>query len=189
MEDKELNNTPEVKITEDGKEQAPKKSIWSRMWETFTVYVKHICYDIKRSIQENPCIIFGLLLMIPAILIGFMLSTHINASYNLTDGQKYSGLQMFILEMAGCLNVVWGFAIIKKRNIKSIIFAVITSAIIIVCGVLWIKGFVDVFGGGAFTDSRCSASVLCILFSLICTVLGTVGPFFFLNYKYDKEIV
>ena len=73
--------------------------------KSLKAYFKNIGYDIKRSISENPNIIFGLCLMIPAILIGFMLSTHISASFYLSSDYTSTGFQMFVLEMAGCLNV------------------------------------------------------------------------------------
>ncbi len=158
------------------------KSLWT--------YIKQLGYDIKRSVSENPNTIFGILLMIPAILIGFMLSTHISASQNLPVEAKFNGLYMFILEMAGCLNVVWGFAIMKKRNLKSSIYATVTTLIITVCGILWISDFLKYSINGEAVinaSSTCLQSVICVAISLVCAIAGTIASFFFINKNYKKD--
>ncbi len=160
-------------------------------------YLKGIAFDLKRDVSENPNIIFGLCLMIPAVLVGFMLSTHITASGNLTNDYNNSGFQMFVLEMAGCLNVVWGFGIIKKRNLKSSIFALITTAILVTCGILWCRAFVtckypdpndDTVIVTAFEKfSSCKVSFVSVIISCAFAVIGTIGSFFFRNKNYKKE--
>ena len=160
-------------------------------------YLKGIAFDFKRDISENPNIIFGICLMIPAILIGFMLSTHIKASFFLGKDYTSTGFQMFVLEMAGCLNVVFGFGIIKKRNLKSSIFATICTAILVTCGVLWCKAFIssklpepnnsEVIISALNADSDCMISFISVIISCLLAVAGTIGSFFFINKNYKKE--
>lgn len=190
MDDKKIENgnTPIVENKKD--------NVFKRILKSLGKYFSQIGYDIKRAVSENPNWIFGLLLMVPAVLIGFLLSSHIKASFALPTSAKYTGFEMFVLEMAGCLNVVWGFSIIKKRNLKSSIFAVITTTIIVVCGILWVIEFFKApdisFQDGTIQsifeyDSACIVSVITTLISLLCAVVGTVGSFFFRNKNYKKD--
>lgn len=164
--------------------------VLKKVWKPVATYIKQITYDIKRDITENPNIIFGILMMVPAILIGFMLSTHIKASQQLPQTAEFNGLYMFILEMAGCLNVVWGFAVQKKRNLKSSIYGAITTGIITACGILWILDFVTNQTQGKMvllTNSVCVESVICVAISLVCAIAGAIGSFFFVNKNYKKD--
>lgn len=187
-------NTPKTAEIKDNavenKGTSPFVKGLKKAFNAFIVYIKQIGYDIKRAVQENPNNIFGILMMVPAILIGFMLSTHISASRLLPATVKYNGLYMFILEMAGCLNVVWGFAIMKKRNLKSSIYGAITTAIITLCGLLWILDFTnnEVAGEMVLTyDFVCMESVICVAISLVCALGGCIASFFFIDKNYKKE--
>lgn len=174
-----------------------KSNGFKRAVSSLKKYFKNIGYDIKRSIQENPDIICGLFLMVPAVLIGFMLSTHISASFYLSSDYKSTGFQMFVLEMAGCLNVVWAFGIIKRRNLKSSIWAVICTAILVVCGFLWCKAFISSkltndageLVSALSSHSDCVISFITVIISCAFAVLGTVGSFFFIDKNYKKEIL
>lgn len=163
--------------------------------KSLKAYFKNIGYDIKRSISENPNIIFGLCLIIPAILIGFMLSTHISASFYLSSDYTSTGFQMFVLEMAGCLNVAWAFGVIKKRNLKSSIWATICTAILVVCGILWCRAFIvskmpnsnGELVSALSSHSDCIISFITVIISCLFALVGTIGSFFFIDKNYKKE--
>lgn len=188
----ENNNNENV---ENNSINQKKESGFKRAMNSLKIYFQHIGYDIKRAIKENPSIIFGLCLMVPAVLIGFMLSTHISASFYLGSAYKSTGFQMFVLEMAGCLNVVWAFGIIKKRNLKSSIWASICTAILVACGILWCRAFIaskmpnsdGVLVSALSSNKDCVISFITVIISCIFALGGTIGSFFFIDKNYKKE--
>lgn len=153
-------------------------------------YLKGIAFDLRRDISENPNIIWFILVALPGIFIGLFLTQHINASKALTAEYSQAGIEIFIMELAGCLNIVWGFSIMKKRNLKSSIYATITTAIIVVCGVLWISNFY-LSGRVWINDNKfrgdAVVSMICVIISMVSPVIGTVCSFFTRNKNYKKE--
>lgn len=146
--------------------------------------------DIARAVQENVNIIWAILLCVPGIFIGLFLTSHIKASYALTESYNYSGISLFIMVMAGCFGIVCAFGVKGKRNLRSSIYAAITTAIIAASGIYWISClftcsnvWVDdnIYQGDAIT------SIVCIVISFVCPLIGAIGSFFTRNKNYKKD--
>ena len=164
------------------------KWLVSHVFKPLGKYLKGIAYDLKRSISENPGIICFLLVALPGIFIGLFLSQHVNACNIFPKEDGIVGLELFIMELAGCLNMVWGFSIMKKRNLKSSIYATITTAIMVVCGVLWVRSFLKYNGPWpADFKSDIITSIVCVIISMVTPVIGTIGSFFTRNKNYKKD--
>ena len=188
---KEASTETEVVENKNPNNVAPEYNWFVRhIWNPLKKYLKGLWFDFRRAISENPNIIWFFLVALPGIFIGLFLTQHINASKALTADYSQAGIEIFIMELAGCLNIVWGFSIMKKRNLKSSIYATITTAIIVLCGILWISNFfasktvwVDTnkFRGDAVV------STICVIISMVCPVVGTICSFFTRNKNYKKD--
>lgn len=116
----------------------------------FVKYLKGIGYDIIQSFKYNNMKLAGLLILIPGAIFGFFLTFHTtvvnNITVDTTNGQSYmtdlSGLMLFLMMLFGILNIFTGFSVMNKKNLGSVILALITSIIMIVAGIIY---FVIVF--------------------------------------------
>lgn len=198
----ELNNNPsseevsndEIVSVVEKKEEKNKVLSWikTHMLIPFKAYLKNIGYDIKRSISENTNIIWFFLIALPGIFIGLFLTQHINASKALDENFAWSGLEIFIMELAGCLDIVWGFGVMKKKNWKSIICALLTTAVILVCGTLWVSNFFrmkGVFGSSNKYRNDAILSIITVLISMIAPTIGSIAAIFTRDKNYKKEIL
>lgn len=166
------------------------KWIKNNILKPLKIYLKNIGYDIKRSISENPNIIWFFLIGLPGIFIGLFLTQHINASKCLNEDFAWSGLEIFIMELAGCLDIVWGFGVMKKKNWKSIICALITTVVIVVCGSLWISNFFRMDGVFSSTNNYKNDAILSIVtvsISMIVPTIGSIASIFTRDKNYKKE--
>lgn len=178
------NNIPANEETKSGN--------WfvNKILKPFGQYLKNVGYDLKRDISENVNIIWFLLIALPGIFIGLFLSQHINAAKALTEEYSWSGFEIFIMELAGCLNIVWGFNVMKKKNLKSVIFALVTTAIIDICGILWVVNFFScetVFTSENLFISDAILSIVCILISVVAPTIGSIAAIFTRDKKYNKK--
>ncbi len=172
--------------------QEKNESPWilTHMLKPLGQYFKNIGYDIKRDVSENPNIIWFLLIALPGIFIGLFLTQHINAAKALTSDYSWSGFQIFVMELAGCLNIVFGFSVMKKRNLKSSIYSSICTAVIVVCGVLWISNFLRCEGVFSIENDYTNdaiLSIICVAISVICPLIGVIASFFTRNKNYKKD--
>ena len=117
------------------------------------VIVKHlkgIGYDFIQSFKYNNMKLAGLLLLIPGAIFGFFLTFHTHVvndiTVDATNGGSYmvdlSGLMLFLMMLFGILNIFSGFSVMNKKNLGSVILALVTSIIMVVAGVFY---FVIVF--------------------------------------------
>ena len=106
-------------------------------------YFKTVLGDMKRSLQDNINILWALLIGSSGVFIGMFLSDHVEAVGSLDAAYSLSGMAMFALVIAGCLNIVWAFSVMKTRSLSATIFATITTAVILVCGFYWIYCFTN----------------------------------------------
>lgn len=201
MDDKTLNTEEVVEETtaevteptskEVKNEEKPQPKGFKKVWIMLKNYLKGIGYDMKRAIKDNPSIIWMLFLCVPGIFIGFFITNHMNAANVLTGTYGYTGLLCFIMELAGCLNIVWAFNVMKKRNLKSSIFAAITTAIIVTCGIVWVytlyKNGEHVFADDNQFKSDSYISIVCMIVASVCPFIGAVGSFFTRNKNYKKD--
>lgn len=96
------------------------------------------------------------------------------------------------MELAGCLDIVWGFGVMKKKNWKSIICALLTTAVILVCGTLWVSNFFrmkGVFGSSNKYRNDAILSIITVLISMIAPTIGSIAAIFTRDKNYKKEIL
>lgn len=116
----------------------------------FVRYLKGLGYDFIQSFKYNNMKLAGLLILIPGAIFGFFLTFHTTVVNNITptatNGQAYltdlSGLMLFLMMLFGILNIFTGFSVMNKKNLGSVILALITSVIMIAAGTIY---FVIVF--------------------------------------------
>ena len=194
VKDIENNVTPEsVEVTKKPatKSQTDEKNAWyKKVLPMLKNYFKGLGKDIHRSIQDNPSIIWCLLLMVPGIFIGLFLESHVRASYALTEDYSFSGLMIFIMLLAGCLNIVCGFKVKSTRSLSASVLASICTAIIVVSGCFWIYcliGCDHVWDGTHDCASDAVVSIICITISVIAPTVGAIASFFTRDKNYKKD--
>lgn len=193
--DNEIKNVEENNVTPESVEHveasAPKKTPWYKaMWPMLGNYFKGVGKDMKRSIQDNPSIIWALLLMVPGIFIGLFLESHVRASYALTSDYNFSGLMIFIMLLAGCLNIVCGFKVKSTRSLKSSVLASICTAVIVFSGSFWIYCLIScdhVWDGTHSYAPDAVTSIICIAISIIAPLVGAIASFFTRDKNYKKD--
>ncbi|MDE7106319.1 MAG: hypothetical protein K2O22_04050 [Anaeroplasmataceae bacterium] len=203
----EEKDTIEVVETENINEQpteevvAPEKphitDEYSKEKQTFKSYLYGIWYNFISSFKYNPCKLPGILIALPGLFIGFFLGFHSQVTF-LTDGYPdLSGVLMFILVLMGCINIANGVTVSSKKNLGSIVTASICSAIILICGVLWV---VFIFLSKALSDSgkitmesgeyimtiEVWMSIISTILAIICSVIGCVLGFIKRDRDYKK---
>lgn len=120
-------------------------------------YLKGIVFDFIQSFKYNNMKLAGLLIMIPGAIFGFFLYFHSQVvttmQFTATNGNNYlgtpdiSGLLLFILMLFGMLNIFTGFTLMNKKNLGSLILVLITSGIMVLCGILYIIILRNYFDG------------------------------------------
>lgn len=165
--------------------------LWlKKVGKMFVNYLVGIGKNIARSISDNPSIIWALLLAVPGVFIGLFLTNHIRASYSLTEDYNYSGIMLFIMELAGCINIATAFSVKGKRNIKSSVYASIGTAIIAASGIYWVYCLLtcdNVWVKDSLYRKDAVISVICISISVVTPIIGAIGSFFTRNKNYVKE--
>lgn len=129
------------------------------IFKSFGLNIAHMFIDFFKSFKYNPSKLAGYLVAIPGIIIGFALNIHTDAidifcvtndsnvqywaqyGLNIEAEVNYSGFILFVLMLAGCINLFNAVNIMKKRNLASAISALVISVIIIVFGIFFITYF------------------------------------------------
>ncbi len=155
-------------------------------------YFRLLIRDIVVHIKEKPGTIFGLLALIPGILIGATINTFISAAHGLNSNAgtlaKMGGFLIFVIEVSGVLNIVNGFGIMTSRRLKTSILATIVAAIISLCGALWIIIATSyMLPNNKDYIAAANTSVIIIIICMATAVVGAIGSFFFYDHNYKKE--
>ncbi|MDE7263518.1 MAG: hypothetical protein K2N64_02510 [Anaeroplasmataceae bacterium] len=170
---------------------------------TFGSYLYGIWYNFIDSFRYNPCKLAGILVALPGLFIGFFLGFHSNVTFlvnNQIHEADFSGLLMFILVLMGCINIFNGVTLSSKRNLGSVVISTVCSAIIIVCGILWIqKIFYSSYlctipqeqgghflEGGYVFNTATIMSIVSVILSMICSLAGCILGFIKYNRNYKK---
>lgn len=154
-------------------------------------YFKTVLGDMKRSLADNINILWALLIASSGVFIGMFLTDHVEAVGKLNAAYSLSGLAMFALVIAGCLNIVWAFSVMKTRSLVASIYASLTTLVILVCGFYWIYCFINNYR--YVTTDIFSAfpgiirSLTCVTLAMVCPLLGTIASFATINWKYKKD--
>lgn len=198
VETTNINEEPkEVAVSTTAVKNTPVKK------NVFLSYLYGIWYNFIDSFRYNPCKLPGILIALPGLFIGFFLGFHSNVIFlvnNVKNESDFSGLLMFILVLMGCINIFNGVTVSSKRNLGSVIVSSVCSIAIIVCGIFWIQkifysnylctipveqGGHDLTGGYQFTTSTIM-SIISVILSMVCSLIGCVWGFFKYNRNYKK---
>lgn len=174
-------------------------------------YISNIWFDFIQSFKYNNMKLPGWLIAMPGIFIGFFLKFHApvvkGLSYVQTDivdgsiveinylGFDFTGIVLFVLMLFGILNIFTAAGVMGKKNLGSVVTATITTAIICVCGALYIYA---IFFYKALIDARIIVadfvwntdyilSLSSIIFSMVTSVAGCVLGYIFYDRNYEKD--
>ena len=179
----EVVETPVEEITSDDSER--------NNGNPFLNYFRLLFRDIRVHFKEKPGTIFGLLVLIPGILIGFTINTFISAAHgmnnNVSQLAKMGGLLVFIVEVSGVLNIVNGFGIMTSRRLKSSILAAVVAVITCVCGALWYIITSKYMIPRSKYIPAANMSQIIIIICMATSVIGAVGSFFFYDKNFKKD--
>lgn len=154
-------------------------------------YFKTVLSDMKRSLADNINILWALLIGSSGVFIGMFLTDHVEAVGKLDATYSLSGLAMFALVIAGCLNIVWAFSVMKTRSLTASIYSAITTLVILFCGFYWIYCFINNYRYvtiDIFTEyPGILRSLICVTLAMACPLLGTIASFATINWKYKKD--
>lgn len=177
----EIENDKEIKkakgIVEDANADADKEQ-----GNAFTLFFKHLFRDIKVSIKEKPSIIFGLLLCVAGILIGFKINTFILAAKGFQQDMEYVGFFFFAFELIAMLNMVNGFGMCTNRRLKTAVKATICTVLLVALNILWVVAIND---PRYFGTDEATPSVIIMLICTLTSVAGCIGSWL----TYDKHYV
>lgn len=112
----------------------------------------------------------------------------------------YSAICFFLLMLFGILNVFTAFSMMNKKNLGSVIAATITTAGIVICGVLYISAIFIYFNslsinGGPIVrqdtnpwvwDLNKIMALISISVSMLTSVAGIVMGYIFFDRTYEK---
>lgn len=186
LENSNLEENEEKELT---KREKFLNSGFCRALVTFGKYVRQIVIDIIVAIKDKPSILFGILAAFPGIFIGLFINSHINASNGLTEDYTMSGFCMFAMMLAGCINIYCGFNIASNRRLKSSILSAICTAIFTGFAIYWLYALstCDFLWNYTSWGGAAKVSITCVIISLIASIVGTVGSFFFYDRNYKKD--
>lgn len=154
MEENKFNE--EAGLTVDSSREV-KEEKKKNFFQILLGYLKGIWFDFIQSFKYNNMKLAGLLIIIPGAIFGFFLFAHSQVvtqmAFSSTNGNNYlgtpdiTGLLLFVLMLFGMLNIFTGFSLMNKKNLGSLIVVVITSSVMVICGVLYIIILKNYFDG------------------------------------------
>jgi hypothetical protein len=181
----------------------------------FGKYIARVWKDFIASFRYNNMKLAGWLIAVPGIFIGFFLQWHapvvkqmafnhsvfIKGSLREVNelGFDYTGIILFVLMLAGILNIFGAASVIGKKNLGSVVRATIFTGIIVVCAALYLyaiffynslvqKGTikVKVEGWSIWQDTNFIMAIISILVSVVSAVIGCVLGFIKYDRTYEK---
>lgn len=180
----------------------------------FWQYIKNICYDFVTSFKYNNMKLPGLLIAVPGVFIGFFLNFHapvvkqmsfiysefnpetwetINGNYL---GFDYTGIVLFVLMLFGILNIFTAASVMGKKNLGSVVMALLSSVVIVICGILYIfaiffyrslviEGKIVIDGGWSWNINYIMA-IFSVALSMISSIVGIILAFIYYDRTYEK---
>jgi len=180
----------------------------------FGTYIKNVFYDFITSFKYNNMKLPGFLIAVPGVFIGFFLVFHAPvvsdmkfsyATYDLDTfevitgnylGFDYTGIALFLLMLFGILNVFTAASVMSKKNLGSVVKALLSTIVITICGVLYLFAIFYyrnlVLNGTIVTKEPFSwninyiMSVFSIILSVASSIIGVVLAFIFYDRTYEK---
>lgn len=147
--------------------------------------------DFANSIKRNPSKGAGLLIASTGVFIGFLLVFHIAALYQLSGSVKIGYFCLFVLVMAGSVNIFSAMNVINKKSLGSSIMTTIVSTIVVVAGIFYIVDIIEGIGynkdHNLTIDYNVYVAIATTILSLILTIAGTVLSFVFFDHTYERD--
>lgn len=195
---------------ENNNEARGVKKVLLMFWQ----YIKNVCYDFITSFKYNNMKLPGLLIAVPGVFIGFFLNFHApvvkqmsfiysefdEATFTIIEGSyigfDYTGIALFVLMLFGILNIFTAASVMGKKNLGSVVFALLSTIVIVICGVLYIfaiffyrslvmEGKIVIDGEWAW-DINYIMSIFSILLSIVSSIVGIVLAFIYYDRTYEK---
>lgn len=180
----------------------------------FLTYIKNVFYDFITSFKYNNMKLPGYLIAVPGVFIGFFLVFHAPVvsnmkfsfeTYDLNTYEKISGnylgfdytaIVLFLLMLFGILNVFTAASVMGKKNLGSVVKALLSTIVITICGGLYVFAIFYyrhlVMNGTIITkepfawDINYIMAIFSIILSVASSIIGVVLAFIFYDRTYEK---
>ena len=206
----ENNRYEEVEKKENG---------FVKVLKLFGSYLARVWKDFIASFRYNNMKLAGWLIAVPGIFIGFFLKWHAPAVKQMTFvystldeesfkqinvnaiGFDYTGIILFVLMLAGILNIFGAASVIGKKNLGSVVRATVFTGIIVICGALYLyamflfnslvqNGTINVKTDSGtwniWSDTNFLVSMISIIVSMVTSIVGCVLGFIKYDRTYEK---
>lgn len=153
-------------------------------------FLSNLKYDLESAFVVKPWNISTILLLVPGLLIGLFMGSHIDAIHRLPSGYEATAFYLFVLILLGCVSIFSGFSFAAKRSRFHSIFTIIVSLLMIVFGALYLMSFFQyaaVANPRSFKITDAMLSIICIIASLVCSLGGSIFTAFCVDKKIEKE--
>jgi len=189
IEQVEIETVAEAKVKYPDRAKAKKETINNKFLKFLYglwIGISISCYDFVVSIKKNPSKGAALLIAAPGLFIGFLLTIQTNAI--ITYQNKFGAAMLFFLMLLSFINIFNATGVSKNKNLKSSIMVSIVTAVLVVCGILYIVDLINGMNNKGFDfGMTILKSFITVIVSLILCTVGTVMSFFFLDKEYTKE--
>ena len=185
----------------------------------FGKYIARVWKDFIASFRYNNMKLAGWLIAVPGIFIGFFLQWHAPAvkqmAFDIVTideesfrqiktsaiGFDYTGIALFVLMLAGILNIFGAASVMGKKNLGSVVRATIFTGIIVIMGAAYLfaiffynslvqKGDIVVTTDGTswsiWQDTNFIMSIISIIISMVAPVVGCILGFIKYDRTYEK---
>ena len=195
-----------------------KENICVKVLKGFGKYISRVWKDFIASFKYNNMKLAGWLIAVPGIFIGFFLQWHAPAVTQMSFTTKYideetfksvttnaigfdyTGIVLFVLMLAGILNIFGAASVMGKKNLASVVRATIFTAIIVICGGLYLAaifiynnlirtGKISITQGSSWrvwSDTNFLMSIISIVVSMVSSIAGCVLGFIKYDRTYEK---
>jgi len=185
----------------------------------FGSYLARVWKDFIASFKYNNMKLAGWLIAVPGVFIGFFLQWHApvvkqmaftwseidESTFEVINhneiGFDYTGIILFVLMLAGILNIFGAASVMGKKNLGSVVRATIFTGIIVICGAMYLfaiffynslvqKGVIKVNPDGSPWSIWGSVdyimSIISIIISMISSIAGCILGFIKYDRTYEK---
>lgn len=194
-----------------------KENKFALAFKSFGKYLARVWKDFIASFRYNNMKLAGWLIAVPGIFIGFFLQWHapvvkqLAFEYKVYDtvadelvtknyiGFDYTGIALFILMLAGILNIFGASAVMSKKNLGSVVRASIFTGIIVIAGALYLYAIffynslvqqnkinTGIEGFSVFGNTNFIMAIISIIVSMVCAVAGCIIGFIKYDRTYEK---
>lgn len=180
----------------------------------FKKWWKNFFLGIVQSFQYNRMKLPGLLVAVPGIFLGFFLKFHSTVVLGVTFSGKatydpvtdsivqevlikpfdFMGISMFLLVLLGILNLFTAASMMSKKNLGSVVVSTITTALILISGILYFYCIIHYFnlknsGQVSASFGMCSdliVSMITVGISMVTSLVGVILGYIFYDRTYEK---